>query len=270
MASIKLNSAQISRVISDHAAKRILADFVADGPGRPGLLGPQFDKAIEKEAHYQANLVAPVLEAELKAHYKSTFDLVTSILSEGVLRNATLKLGVEAPNQLPTNFHKFTRAYFLQKARNNPETSKLFWKYTGKLYKAVRAFSNQRKAGVSWANPRVELVSRGRQQRGRRYRFEINFYLPEIKSSAFLDNVFRRAYLTGANSGRYGAYNKLGFGTIAAVRHSDPLSYLQFNETAGPLRKDGQPKTRPFLTELVSRRGVQVNTILLRKLRELS
>lgn len=270
MPEIKLNSAQISRVISDHVAKRVLLDFVEDTPGKPKVLGRVFDVAIEKEAHYQATLVAPKLESALKDHYRETFDIVTGILNDGILRNAVLNLGVIAPNQLPTKFHKFTKHYYLRKARTSPETSKLFWKYTGKMYKAMRAFANNRKASVNWSKPKVQFLARGRQRHGRRYRFQMDFHLPEIKSSQFLDNVFRRAYLTGANSGRYGAYNKLGFGSITSVKHSDPLSYLQFNETYGPVRKDGQPKTRPFITELVSRRGVQAQTILLRGVKSLS
>lgn len=268
--AVKINSAQFSKLVSDSVKARVLVDFSAP-PERRQTLTRAFDSELDKAVAKFADKLLPQTLGQVKDHYKESFDIVSAPLQQGLLSSESLDLGLG--QTLDVSFHAFTRKYYKQKLRQAPDKADKFWLFSGAVSKSYRQFAGARKGAVTRTRSIASLQSRGYIYRGRRYRYSLELSFPEIRGGGSLDNIFRKAYVLGANaysdSIRFNEH--LGnFGpAVSVVRHSDPLSVLVYNESVGGFRSDGKPRTRPFITELMSKRGRQVRLLISRKFKSI-
>jgi len=252
--TVKLNSAKFSELFGKEIKARVLAEF--SSPSSRQVLTRDFDTALEQTVDKLLNSTLPALNQQAKDDYKASLDAVGQVLAEGISRGTTISVdGV----QVQTGFKPLTRRYLLTKKRLKPGTEALFWKFTGEMAKAYRKFSGARKSGIQRTKAVATPIRRGYQRQGRRYTYAIEFRFPEITSNLAIDKVFRQAYLLG-DPKLLSYFFALNFTYGQPPDHTDPMSVLAFNETAGHKR------SRPFIAQVMAARGSFAKSAILRKL----
>lgn len=250
MPKVTLNSAQFSRLFSKGIKSRILADFQST-PGKRQVLTRDFDQALEQAADKFITGTVPAVEQVTKEHYKDSFDLVSNALKNGLRIAGAINTG---DGEVPYYFRPFVPQYKAHKAKVKPGTQFLFWKFYGDLSKNFRQFSSSRKGSVSRTKSITKVQSRGYKYRGRLYRYQLEVSLPEIKTNQYLDAIFRQSYVLADSS--VAPYLPQGLNFEGGTR-GNAMDILTLLESGG------HKWSRPFMTEVMAKRGRAVRKLML-------
>jgi hypothetical protein len=250
MPKVTLKKAQFSTLFSKDIKQRILADFEST-PGKRTVLTREFDTALQKAADTFVNDTVPSVEKVAKDHYRDSFDLVSNTLKSGLRLVGSINAG---DGQVPYSFREFVPAYKAHKAIVKPGTQFLFWKFQGHLSKNFRQFTSVRKGSISRTKSVSTVQSRGYKYQGRLYRYQVEVAFPEIKTNQYLDAIFREAYtLADASVAPY-LPQGLNFEGGTQGNAMDILTLLE---------SGGHKWSRPFMTELMAKRGASVRKLML-------
>ncbi len=250
MPKVTLNSAQFSQLFTKDIKSRILADFQST-PGKRQVLTRDFDQALEQAADKFISSTVPAVEKVTKGHYKDSFDLVANTLKNGLRIAGSINTG---DGQLPYSFREFVPKYKGHKARVKPGTQFLFWKFYGHLSKNFRQFTSVRKGSISRTQSITTVQSRGYKYRGRLYRYQVEVSLPVIKTNQYLDAIFRQSYILGDASVAPYLPQGLNFEGGTQGNAMDILTLLE---------SGGHKWSRPFMTELMAKRGGSVRKLMI-------
>lgn len=250
MPKVTLKKAQFSALFSKEVKQRILADFEST-PGRRTVLTREFDSALQGAADTFIRDTVPAVEKVAKDHYKDSFDRVSTLLKNGLRLVGSIDSG---DGQVPYQFREFVPEYKAHKSRVKPGTQFLFWKFQGHLEKNFRQFSSVRKGSISRTRSVADVKSRGYKFRGRLYRYQVEVAFPEIKTNQYLDAIFREAYTTGDASVAPYLPQGLNFEGGTQGNAMDILTLLE---------SGGHKWSRPFMTQLMAKRGSSVRKLML-------